>query len=332
MVMKALQVVKPREFKIIQAPVPVLKSGALDRILIRTGWVSMCGSDIPFFTGSKRYKNYPLNPGAPIHECYGQVIESTSARFQAGDWVVAIPEGDQGLAEFFIAQGAKAVRLPPELAACPTTCLMQPLSTVMKAINRLGDISGRSVAVVGLGSIGLFFCWLLEQGGAEPILGIDPNPERCRVAESWGASRTYALRSVEAVHAARQNPAEWDAPEIIIEAVGHQMDTLNDCIELVRKEGTVVAFGVPDQPVYPLEYENFFRKNAQMIASVTPEWSEYLSRARDLFLIHRSKLEMLVTHRFPIWEAGKAFTLYEQHADGILKALLDASCWEADCA
>ena len=36
--------------------------------------------------------------------------------FRPGDRVVAIPEGDQGLAEFFVAQAAKAVRLPPELA------------------------------------------------------------------------------------------------------------------------------------------------------------------------------------------------------------------------
>jgi len=288
----------------------------------------MCGSDIPFFTGSKRYKNYPLNPGAPIHECCGQVVESASSRFQPGDWVVAIPEGDQGLAEFFIAQAAKAVRLPPELVGVETSCLIQPLSTVMKAVDRLGDIGGRSVAVVGLGSIGLFFCWLLKHGGAQSIVGIDPNPDRCRVAESWGVTRTFPLRSVEVIHAARRKPGEWEPPEICIEAVGHQMDTLNDCIELVRKLGTVVAFGVPDQSVYALEFETFFRKNAQIIASVTPEWSEYLTKACDLFLAHRSELEALVTHHFAIGEAEKAFTLYEQHADGILKALLDASCWE----
>ena len=51
-----------------------------------------------------------------MHECVGQVVESTSDMFRPGDQVVAIPEGDQGLAEFFVAQAAKAVRLPPDLA------------------------------------------------------------------------------------------------------------------------------------------------------------------------------------------------------------------------
>ena len=42
------------------------------------------------------------------------------------------------------------------VAAAGSSCLIQPLSTVMNAVDRLGDLAGRSVAVVGLGSIGLF--------------------------------------------------------------------------------------------------------------------------------------------------------------------------------
>jgi threonine dehydrogenase-like Zn-dependent dehydrogenase len=105
------------------------------------------------------------------------------------------------------------------------------------------------------------------------------------------------------------------------------MDTLNDCLELVRKYGTVVAFGVPDHPVYALEYEVFFRKNALLMATVTPEWKEYLAKAQHLYLANREQLSKLVTHRLPIREAGKAFRMYERHEDGILKALLDASYW-----
>jgi threonine dehydrogenase-like Zn-dependent dehydrogenase len=100
----------------------------------------MCGSDIPFVTGSKRSKHFPLVPGAPIHECVGQVVESTSALFEPGDGIIAIPEGNQGMAEFFVAQAARAVRLPADLAGSGTSCLIQPLSTVMNAVDRLGDI------------------------------------------------------------------------------------------------------------------------------------------------------------------------------------------------
>jgi threonine dehydrogenase-like Zn-dependent dehydrogenase len=39
-------------------------------------------------------------------------------------------------------------------------------------------------------------------------------------------------------------------------------------------------------------------------------------------------LAWLVTHRLPIKEAAKAFTLYERHEENILKVILDAAVWE----
>ena len=329
--MKALQLVQPRSFVSVELPIPHLSPGSPERLVVRTTSVSMCGSDIPFFTGGKRWRSYPLAPGAPMHECVGQVVESTSDRFRAGDQVVAIPEGDQGLAEFFVAQAAKAVRVPPDLADLGACCLIQPLSTVINALDRLGDVAAKSVAVVGLGSIGLFFCWLLRQRGAGHIVGIDPSAHRCRAAERLGADRTFTQRSIEVVHAARQNADAWEPPDICIEAVGHQMETLNDCTELVRKRGTILAFGVPDQHVYAVEFETFFRKNAHLIAVVTPEWNEYLAKARDLYLLNRAELDTLITHRFPISDAEQAFTMYERHEDGIVKALLHAAWLDVNC-
>jgi L-iditol 2-dehydrogenase len=326
--MKALQLVQPRIFEMVDVPIPDMQRDTSEWILVRTKWVSLCGSDISFFTGNKRYITYPLSTGAPIHESVGQVIESQSKQFRPGDLVLAIPEGDQGLAEYYVAQAGKTIHLPVELASYDDNCLIQPLSTVLNAVDQLGEIQGKSVAVIGLGSIGLFFCWLLKKRGVGHILGIDPNSYRCQVAEKLGASRTTSMRSGEVVHASRREPDQWQPLDVCIEAVGHQTETLNDCIELVKKQGTVLSFGVPDQPVYPIEYETFFRKNAVLIAVVTPDWSDYLARARDLFLTYQTELAWLVTHRLPIKDAGKAFTLYERHEDNILKVILDASAWE----
>ena len=136
------------------------------------------------------------------------------------------------------------------------------------------------------------------------------------------------MHSAEFIHYSRQPHVDWAPPDICIEAVGHQTGTLNDCIGLVRKQGTDLSFGVPDQPVYPVEYETFFRKNASLVAVVTPDWSDYLVRARDLYINNHEELAWMVTHRMPIWDASKAFTLYERHEDNILKVILDASVWD----
>ena len=325
--MKALRVTGPRLFELMEIPVPQLPVEGEDRVLVRTAWASMCGSDIPFFTGNKRYRSYPLSPGAPMHECVGEIAATTSKKFREGDTVLAIPEGDQGLAEFFVAQTSKTAALSCNMDDPGAACIIQPLSTVMNAMDRLGDFSGKSIAVMGLGSIGLLFCWLAKRGGASSVIGIDPVPGRCRFAETLGASRTICSRSIEAVQKMRTSPEEWVPPDVCIEAVGHQMDTINDCLELVRKYGTIVAFGVPDHPVYALEYETFFRKNAVLMGTVTPDWAEYLPKARELFLANRGELSKLVTHRLPVREAARAFKMYERHEDGIVKAVLDGRSW-----
>jgi threonine dehydrogenase-like Zn-dependent dehydrogenase len=326
MLMRALQVVRPRSFESIQTPVPQLpeEKGC---ILVRAVWGILCGSDIPFFTGNKRYTNFPLEPGAPIHECTGEVVESSSERFRPGDRVLAIPNGDQGLTEYYLAPASKAMVLDSAIQDLGAACIIQPLSTVISAIDRLGDLRGKSIAVLGLGSIGLMFCRLAKKRGASSIVGIDPTADRCRFAADLGATQTICCRGIELIHRARAFPGEWNAPDICIEAVGHQTETINDCLDLVRKYGTVVAFGVPDRPVYAMEFEIFYRKNVQLIATVTPDWMEYLPKAQDLYLADKEVLSRLVTHRFPIREAERAYGLYERHEDGIIKAALDARGW-----
>lgn len=324
--MFALQLNQPLSFRRIKVPAPNLEL-APGRLLIQTKAVSICGSDIAFFIGAKSTSTFPLPPGAPVHECVGLVIKSSAALFQPGDLVVAIPDDNRGLAEFFTAREERAVKLPANPGALDSCCLIQPLSTVMNAVDRLEDVSGLSVAVVGLGSIGQLFCWLLKKRGARRIVGIDPIAQRCQAAIGFGASETICLTSHELIHANRRSPERWEPPDIVIEAVGHQMDSLNDCLELVRKQGTVVAFGVPDHPVYALEFETFFRKNLNLVAAVTPRWGEYLEKGRDLYFENRNELEKLITHRMPILAGGAAFLLYAQRADGILKVVMDAANW-----
>jgi L-iditol 2-dehydrogenase len=325
--MKALHLITPRCFEHIDIPVPSLPPNAKDRIVVRTAWVSLCGSDIPFFTGNKRFQSYPMPTGAPIHECIGEVVESASDLFHPGDQVLSIPDENQGLAEYFPAHVSRTMLLKKEIKDPGAACIIQPLSTVVNAMDRLGDVRGKSFAVFGLGSIGLFFCWVAAKRGAGSVIGIDPIASRCRTAEAYGATKTIRSCGIEVAHNARAIAGKWNPPDICIEAVGHQMDTLNDALQLVRKRGTVLAFGVPDHPVYALEYEIFFRKNAILMATVTPDWTDYLAKAQDLFLANQKELSALITHRLPIRDTQKAFEMYERHEDGMIKAAIDVTAW-----
>jgi L-iditol 2-dehydrogenase len=325
--MKALQLLKPRHFQIVAVARPQPGDG---QILVRLEKVVLCGSDIPKFAGLWRGLHYPLSVGMPIHECVGTVVDSRSPRFRAGDRVVAVPRGDQGLAEYYVAEAAKAVHIPPALAGAEVNLLIQPLSTVVYGLDRLGNVAGRTAAVVGLGPIGLLVTWLLRQRGAQ-VVGIDPLPWRCAAAQRQGAARTLELHSEWVLDRSKQGEA-WEPVDICIEAVGQQTRTINDCLTLVKHRGQVLALGVPLEPVYPFDYMRFFRQNLELIGSVTPPDESYMERAAELIIGHEQDLSLLITHRFAPHPAdvAEAFALYETRAPGEpLKIVIDATRWPA---
>ncbi|MEJ2732706.1 MAG: zinc-binding dehydrogenase, partial [Anaerolineae bacterium] len=291
--MKALQLVRPRQFQAVEVARPETGDG---QILVRLENAVLCGSDIPKFAGMWRGLRYPLPPGMPIHECVGTVVESQSLRFRVGDRVVAIPVGDQGLAEYYVANAVKAISIPEPLARSEVRLLIQPLSTVVYALDRLGDVAGRTALVVGLGPIGLLTTWLLRQYGAR-VEGVDPIGWRCEAAQRLGAERTIELHSTRLVSLIDHDDT-WEAADICVEAVGQQTRTINDCLYLVKRCGAVLALGVPLEPVYPFDYTRFFRQNLQMIGSVTPPDETYMIRAADLVGRHEQELAFLITHRF----------------------------------
>ena len=288
----------------------------------------LCGSDIPKFTGMWRGLQYPLPPGMPIHECVGVVVDSHSPRFQVGDRVVAVPRGDQGLAEYYVADAIKAVCILEPLIDSETNLLIQPLSTVVYALDKLSDIAGCTAVVVGLGPTGLLVVWLLNKYGASRIVGVDPIAWRCEAARYVGAAQTFETSSERLLPLIAQDDT-WESADICIEAVGQQTRTINDCLYLVRRRGQVLALGVPLEPIYPFDFNRFFRQNIDLIASVTPPDETYMARAAELLGRHGQELVFLITHRFTLDKAAEAFTLYETRVGGDhpLKVLIDGTSW-----
>jgi threonine dehydrogenase-like Zn-dependent dehydrogenase len=319
--MRALQLVKPRQFQAVEIARPEVSD---DQILVRLEKAVLCGSDIPKFTGMWRGLQYPLPPGMPIHECVGVVADNRSPRFQVGDRVVAIPRGDQGLAEYYVADAIKAVCIPEPLINSETNLLIQPLSTVVYALDRLSDIAGCTAVVVGLGPIGLLAVWLLNIYGASRIIGVDPFAWRCEAACSVGATQTFETHSTRLLSLIAQDTT-WEPVDICIEAVGQQIRTINDCLYLVKRCGQVLVLGVPLEPVYPFDFIRFFRQNLHMIASVTPPDETYMVRAAELIGRHGQELAFLITHRFTLDKATEAFMLYETRTG--IKVLIDGTSW-----
>jgi D-arabinose 1-dehydrogenase-like Zn-dependent alcohol dehydrogenase len=65
--MKALQIVREGEIKVVEVPKPELKSG---EVLVRIRYVGFCGSDLNTFSGKNPMVKLPVIPG---HEIGGEI-------------------------------------------------------------------------------------------------------------------------------------------------------------------------------------------------------------------------------------------------------------------
>jgi 2-desacetyl-2-hydroxyethyl bacteriochlorophyllide A dehydrogenase len=105
-----------------------------------------------------------------------------------------------------------------------------------------GDVKpGDSVAVLGLGPVGLCAVQVARASGAAAVIAVDTVPERLEVARSFGAEAVHLTEEDPraAVHAATGRRGV----DVSVDAVGHP-DALDMAARMTRKDGTVSAIGV----------------------------------------------------------------------------------------
>lgn len=323
--MWAMRLAGPYAFERTQIAVPT--PGDLDdgQVLLRVIAGGICGSDIPYFRGVHPIPEVPglvgrLSaelPGFPMHEIVGEVVASRHPQTAVGSYVVGWARGMNGLAEFVVTRGDSVAGYDTSLDP-GAAVMIQPLACVLDAVDQIVEVEGAHVAVVGLGPIGLLFAHVLHDRGAALVTGVDQVP-RHEVGPEFGIG--------DLVHAS----ADWWAsslgdgarPQIVVEAVGHQVRTLRDAVSAVRPGGQIFYFGIPDDPVYPFPMSDFVRKNLRLTSGVTRDRRGALVRA-SAYLARYPKLPSIyVTHVLGVEQATKAYTLAGRPAGGQLKVVLD---------
>lgn len=314
--MHALQLTAPRTFKPVELPDPSTPQPG--HVVVKLETASVCGSDMPYFTGGTA-KPYPLDVGLSIHECIGRVAHSGTDRFKPGDKVLALPFSQVGLFEYLSLPEGRVFSLRPD--APPHHVLAQPLATVLWGMRKLPRVLGKRVVVLGQGPIGIYFDRMLANAGARQVIGIDRIAARLEVAGQMGATDRIDASKTDVVDAV-ETLTNGDMADIVVEAVGHQPETVELAIELAAREGDVLLFGVPTEERYPFPMMRFFRKNLNLLGTVDPDLGRYFPLAIDM--VNRGAVDVtpLATHRFSVSELTEAFTLVEKKADGVLKALV----------
>ena len=206
------RLVAPYTFERIDIPEPDPESLAERQVLLRFLAAGICGSDLPGFKGTQGKLPGDTGPcaagidGFPIHEIVGEVLASRHPDHAVGDRVVGWASGFDGLMDIVRSDGDGLVSYDPALG--PELAIgLQPLACVLYALEQVGDLTGKRVAIIGQGSIGLLFAYVAKALGASHITGVDPVDRSALSVRVFAGATVGAILLTLAVPAAAA--AEW---------------------------------------------------------------------------------------------------------------------------
>jgi L-iditol 2-dehydrogenase len=306
-------------FSLVDVPEEDFDPAAPDQVLIEILAGGICGSDLPLFKGVT-----PLNrahlvgaPGYPLHEVVGRVARSQGGRHVPGTYVVGWAPRLNGLREKLVVWADDVQEY--DTALPPTTAVMlQPLACVLGAVAELGARIPATAAVIGQGPIGILFSHVLKSLGVGRVTGVDP-VDRADVAGAFGVDDVVTDRA----RTWAAGLADAERPELVVEAVGHQTDTLEDAVDALADGGRILYFGIPDQAIYPFPVHRFQRKSATLWSGNTRDKQAALRAASRYLADHPELGETYVTSVFAVADAQAAFELASVPATGRLKIVLD---------
>ncbi|MCX8278389.1 MAG: zinc-binding dehydrogenase [Dehalococcoidia bacterium] len=292
-------------------------------VLVRTRAASICGSDLHMVNTGWAMRAFPAMAGHPGHEAVGEVVESRSKRFTVGDIVLTTPHiwNSRCFADYQVVDDAHVLKLDADVELDKVT-IAQQLGTVVYAAKRLpASLAGQTCLVVGQGSAGLLWDFTLRKLGAEKIISIEPLSWRRELGESYGVDQTIDVTGDAAV-ANVKDLTNGIGADLVIEAVG-TTPTLSQAFHLVRDEGQVVLFGLPESedPV-PFDYSQMFKSRADVFTVLGSQDELGLtsySEAARLISSGEIDVEPIISHRVNISEIDRAFGLANDRVDGAVK-------------
>ena len=186
----------------------------------------------------------PLQPGYPGHEGVGEVVDGGTSEFEPGDIVLTAPNiwSSRVFAGYQLIDPKFLIRLPGD-TPLEHLLMAQQLGTVVYGCKLLPPLLGKTVAIIGQGSVGLFHDFLLRRLGAHRIIAIEPIPGRLTAGVAMGIDEAVDVTGDKATEAVMDLTGGQGA-DLVIEAVGSP-ETLNQSMRLAKDQGRIAVFGLP---------------------------------------------------------------------------------------
>lgn len=200
---------------------------------------------------------------------------------------------------------------------------------------------GESFAVIGLGLLGLLTVQILRANGCR-VIGSDYNPMRLKLAREFGATTVDLSQGEDPVAAAEAFSNRCGVDGVIITAATDGSEPLRQAALMCRKKGRVTLVGVTgmelDRGIFfkkeltfkvscsygPGRYDPVYEEKGHDYPLGYVRWTEQRNFEAILQLIADGKLNVksLISHRFPLDEAAKAYDLIAGSGEAYLGIML----------
>jgi len=347
--MKAGVVFAKNDIRYEEVAKPVPKAG---EVLIKVKYTGICGSDVPRVNGDACH----FYPNILGHEFSG-IIEETGANVKSlkiGDRVAGVPlvpcimcddcqKGNYSLcrnysfigsrqygsfAEYVVVPEKNAVKFADNVSF-EQGAFFEPATVALHGLERVDYKGGKTVAILGGGTIGLFVMQWAKIFGAKKTTVFDIFPERLQLAETLGADAGINTKDNDYIDQAMKM-TDGKGFDYVYETAGSTI-TMKMAFELAANKAQVSFIGTPKREISftVQEWENINRKEF----TLTGSWMSYSApfpghewkNAAYYFQTGALKFDSsFVFKKIPLSRIADAFELYKTPGMVKGKILIDS--------
>ncbi|MCI5734781.1 MAG: zinc-binding alcohol dehydrogenase family protein [Eubacterium sp.] len=334
--MKAIQITKPGEIKVIEKDMPKRKEG---EALLKVLYCGICGADVASFTGNQPFTTYPRIPG---HEFSAQIVEigDNDRGFKAGDIITCNPyfncgkcyackrgivnacNDNQTMGVQRDGSFQEYITMPIERLidskglSAKELALIEPFSISCHALSRAKVKEGDNLLIMGAGPIGLFALIRAKAMGARVLIA-DMLQNRLDLAKQFGADGIVNVKE-NALHTVCDDFTNGNGFDVCVEACGAPETFLN-CIDEAACGANIILIGNGKRET-TFVHSIILKKELNIFGSRNAFTKDFETNI-DLVKSGKADIIKMVSGVYDIENANKAFEALS-HNDGTLAKLL----------
>lgn len=313
-----------------QVPVPQVEP---HEVLVQVKATSICGTDVHIYSWDAWAESRIKAPMVFGHEFSGVVVEvgSSVQGVRVGDHVSAethvvchqclqcrtgqyhICQNTQILGVDFQGCFAEYVKIPAEnIWKNPVdmpfeqASIQEPMGNAVHTVLS-GPVSGKSVAIVGCGPIGLLAVAVAKASGATSVIALDINPYRLDLAQKAGATLIINTKEEDPVARVMEYTGGTGV-EVVCEMSGHPV-AISQSLEMLTNGGRMSILSLPTKPV-ELDITNQIVFKGVTVQGITGRKMFETWRQTSGFL-HSGQVDVtpIITHVLPLEQFEEGFEL-----------------------